>query len=58
MLRKKKSLLNPDQDLSEVSTVNIGDEEKLDDPIDMMLANNPGNFKRKKAVAVDLSEVE
>ena len=32
--------------------------EKTIDPIEIILANNPGNFKRKKAVAVDLSEFE
>ena len=28
------------------------------DKIDIILSNNPGNFKRKKAVTVDLSEFE
>ena len=49
--------MHPDVD-SEPSTINIGEEDKQEDPIDVILANNPGNFKRKKAVAVDLSEVE
>ena len=57
MRRKRKSLLHADE-VSEPSTINIGEEIKQDDPIDIILANNPGNFKRKKAVAVDLSEVE
>ena len=36
----------------------IRDDLKIDDPLDKILKNNPGNFKRQKAVAVDLSEFE
>lgn len=34
------------------------DHEPSVDRIDRILSNNPGNFTRQKAVAVDLSELE
>lgn len=33
-------------------------EDQVVDPVDKFLQNNPGNFNRQKAVAVDLSNLE
>ena len=44
--------------MSNIKSSTIKAVVKTEDFIDKVLANNPGNMIRKKAVGVDLSDVE
>lgn len=47
-----------DEDVSKAESSLFLHDEVVNDPSTKFLANNPGNFKRNKAVTVDLSEFE